>query len=230
MNIDIERNNRIYINNGNPHLLALIDGPMRCVLDIGCGSGANAHLIKQKYPHVSVSGVTISGNEADSARTILDNCWVFDVEGAFPEDLLSLKFDTLIFSHVLEHLKNPASVLAQVVNLLEPNGQVLIAVPNVLNWRQRLEFLFGRFEYQNHGIMDNTHLRFFTYYTATRYLLAECPHLTLTHQYAPGTVPLWYLRRKLLPEKWCSVIDRFASARWPNLFGGQVIIRAIKTN
>ena len=134
-----------------------------------------------------------------------------------------------MFSHVLEHLKNPALVLARFVKLLESGGGVIIAVPNVLQWRQRVQFLRGRFEYESAGVLDDTHLRFFTYFTAAPYLLADCPELTVTHQSAPGSVPLWWLRRYLLPADWCAAVDRFGSQRWPNLFGGQVIIKAIKT-
>lgn len=76
--------------------------------------------------------------------------------------------------------------------------------------------------------MDDTHLRFFSYYTAAPYLLAECPELSIVHQSAPGSVPLWWLRRSLLPAAWSAAVDRLGSRRWPNLFGGQVLIKATK--
>ncbi len=224
----IARDERVYANAGNPALLDLLEGPVRNVLDVGCGAGDNAVLLKDRYPAASVSGVTVSAAEAAVARPRLDACWVFDIESELPEDFKESEFDTLVFSHVLEHLKNPAPALARFVKLLQPGGECLIAVPNVLQWRQRFQFLRGRFEYESSGVMDDTHLRFFTYYTAAPYLLAECPELTVTHQSAPGSVPLWWLRRYLLPNSWCEAVDRFGSQHWPNLFGGQVIIRAIK--
>lgn len=225
----IARDQRVYANAGNPALINLLEGPVRHVLDIGCGAGDNAALLKQRYPDASVSGVTCSAAEADIARQHLDACWVFDIEQELPEDLQEARCDTLVFSHVLEHLKNPAQVLARFVKILQPGGCCVIAVPNVLNWRQRLQFLRGRFEYETAGVMDDTHLRFFTFYTAAPYLLSDCPDLRITHQSAPGSVPLWWLRRSLLPADWCAAVDRFGSRRWPNLFGGQVIIKAIKT-
>jgi 2-polyprenyl-3-methyl-5-hydroxy-6-metoxy-1,4-benzoquinol methylase len=228
MNLSIARAERVYANAGNPPVLALLEGAVQRVLDVGCGAGDNAALIKRRYPQAHVSGVTISAAEASAAQSVLDACWVFDIETELPETLKHATFDTLVFSHVLEHLKNPAQVLARFVELLQPGGQVVIAVPNVLNWRQRYQFLCGRFEYASAGVLDDTHLRFFTYYTAAPYLLADCPELTVTHQSAQGGVPLWWLRRYLLPADWCAAIDRFGSQRWPNLFGGQVLIRATK--
>ena len=229
MNNSIARDKRVYTNAGNLGLIELLEGMVERVLDVGCGAGDNAALLKRRYPDAHVSGVTISAAEATAAGDWLDACWVFDIEAELPEDLRASTFDTLVFSHVLEHLKNPAAVLARFVYLLQPGGQVIIAVPNVLNWRQRLQFLSGRFEYESAGVLDDTHLRFFTYYTACPYLLAECPQLAVTHQSAPGSVPMWWLRRYLLPADWCAAIDRCGSQRWPNLFGGQVLIRAIKS-
>jgi 2-polyprenyl-3-methyl-5-hydroxy-6-metoxy-1,4-benzoquinol methylase len=223
------RDERIYSNAGNSALLDLLDGPVVRVLDVGCGAGDNTILLKQRYPSVSISGVTVSTSEAAAARPHLDACWVFDIEQVFPPDLQAARFDTLVFSHVLEHLRNPAEVLSRFVKLLDSGGTVLIAVPNVLQWRQRIKFLLGKFEYECAGVMDDTHLRFFTYYTAAHYLLAECPELTITHQSAPGSIPLWWLRRSVLPAAWSDAVDRLGSRHWPNLFGGQVLIKATKS-
>lgn len=137
-------------------------------------------------------------------------------------------YDTTLFSHVLEHLRDPASVLARFCELLAPGGTVIIAVPNVLSWRQRLEFLRGNFRYQAAGVMDDTHLRFFTYFTADEYLLAEAPHLDVVYKGVTGSVPLWLLRRYLLPQRWSERIDAWASRKWPNLFGTLVLIKARK--
>lgn len=118
----IARDERVYANAGNPSLLNLLDGPVRRVLDVGCGAGDNAMLLKQRYPSASISGVTVSAAEAAAARPLLDACWVFDIEQDFPPDLQAARFDTLVFSHVLEHLRNPAEVLAQFVKLLDSGG------------------------------------------------------------------------------------------------------------
>jgi SAM-dependent methyltransferase len=218
---------RCYDAPGNKALLEMSENCNR-VLDLGCGSGANASLLREKFANVEVFGVTLSEQEAVAASQKMERCWVLDLEEHIPPTLSDLRFDTLIFSHVLEHLRDPATVLARLSALLLPGGQVLIAVPNVLFWRERLLFMRGIFEYQPTGALDSTHLRFFTYETADRYLLAGNGSLSLSEKRADGSVPLWWLRRYVLPASICISIDLAGCRYWPNLFGSQVLIRAIK--
>lgn len=218
---------RIYSNQGNAPLIDMLSGCAR-LLDVGCGAGDNALCVKARYPDCLIYGVTHSAPEAEIAGKSMKHCWVFDIEGDLPPDLSGQRFDVLIFSHVLEHLRDPASVLSRFVSLLSEGGHVLIAVPNVLSWRMRLQFLFGRFEYESAGVLDDTHLRFFTYYTADQFLLAGTPNLSVLSKSATGSVPLWWLRRHLLPKSWCDRIDRWGCRHWPNLFGGQILIKAVK--
>jgi hypothetical protein len=129
---------------------------------------------------------------------------------------------------VLEHLRDPAAVLAHFTLLLRKDGEILIAVPNVLSWRNRLQFLGGDFEYESEGALDDTHLRFFTYFTADKFLLSKSPCLELAHKTVSGSVPLWWLRRYVFPRRLTEYFDRWGCRHLPNLFGGQVLIRAIK--
>lgn len=219
---------RVYCNAGNPPLINLLDKGCNKLLDIGCGAGDNAVLIKSAYNECSVYGITYSHAEAGHAQNRMVKCWVFDIENRLPSDLADQHFDCLVFSHVLEHLREPAQVLARFSRLLRKGGQVLIAVPNVLSWRMRLQFLKGNFTYESAGVLDDTHLRFFTYFTADQYLLSLSPDLEVTYKSASGSVPLWWLRRHVFPQAWCEVIDQWGCRHWPNLFGGQVLISAVK--
>lgn len=219
---------RVYSNRGNPPLIDLLGGERHRVLDIGCGAGDNAALLRERYPGCRVHGVTHAAREAELASRYMERCWVFDIEDSLPADLPEQRFDALIFSHVLEHLRQPAVVLSRFVELLDSGGVVLIAVPNILSWRQRVQFLRGRFEYQSSGALDDTHLRFFTYFTAARYLLAHAPALELQSQSATGSVPLWLLRRHIIPAEWSQAVDDLGCRLWPNLFGGQILLKAIK--
>lgn len=219
---------RIYSNKGNPPLVDLLDDGCTRILDIGCGAGDNASLIRLRHPRCEVSGITHSQAEATIAGEHLERCWVFDIEGDLPPDLCAKTFDVLIFSHVLEHVRDPDEILARFVMLLQRGGQVLIAVPNVLSWKMRMQFLRGRFEYESAGVLDDTHLRFFTFFTAAPYLLAKTRNLEIRTVSATGSVPLWLLRRHLFPRSWCDRIDRWGCRYWPNLFGGQVLIAARK--
>lgn len=219
---------RIYCNEGNLPLINLLEKNCNKLLDIGCGAGDNAVLVKSAHKECSVYGITHSQAEADLTQKRMVRCWVFDIESRLPSDLEDQRFDCLIFSHVLEHLRDPAEVLARFTRLLPDGGQVLIAVPNVLSWRMRLQFLMGNFNYESAGVLDDTHLRFFTYFTADKYLLSLSPDLKVKFKTVSGSVPLWWLRRHVFPRAWCEGIDRWGCRHWPNLFGGQVLISAVK--
>lgn len=218
---------RIYSNEGNAPLLDMLSGCTR-LLDVGCGAGDNARLVKARYPGCRIYGITHSRSEAEIAAKCMEHCWVFDLEDSPPADLSRQTFDVLVFSHILEHLRDPAALLSRFASLLSEGGQILIAVPNVLSWRMRLKFLLGRFEYESSGVLDDTHLRFFTYYTADQLLLSQTPNLTVLTKSTTGSVPLWFLRHHFLPKSLRDRIDQWGCRRWPNLFGGQILIKAVK--
>ena len=134
----------------------------------------------------------------------------------------------MLFSHVLEHLRHPSDVLRAFTELLHPEGVVLIAVPNVLAWKQRWRFLTGRFEYTETGIMDRTHLRFLTYDTADTYLLNEIDELAIVLKTVTGSVPLWLARRHIFPLRLSELCDSLGCRLAPNLFGTQIILSAKK--
>lgn len=224
----MENIERVYANAGNEPLIGLLKLPVQRVLDIGCGSGGNAQLIKIHFSQSEIFGITHSNAEADVARHYMNHCWIADIESKLPANLADEKFDVLVFSHVLEHLRDPAIDLARFVHLLKQGGQVLIAVPNVLSWRMRIQFLFGKFEYASGGVLDDTHLRFFTYFTADKLLISQIPELELVSKTTTGSVPLWLLRRHIFTKSLSNKIDEWGCSRWPNLFGGQILIRAIK--
>ena len=164
---------RVYSNNGNASLLNLLDQSFNSVLDIGCGAGDNAVLVKAMKRDCEIFGITCSASESAIAQERMTKCWVADIEDNLPGGLIDQTFDVLIFSHVLEHLRDPATVLARYSRLLRRGGQLVIAVPNIVSWAMRFQFLLGDFRYQSSGVLDDTHLRFFTFFTADGYLLAK---------------------------------------------------------
>jgi 2-polyprenyl-3-methyl-5-hydroxy-6-metoxy-1,4-benzoquinol methylase len=218
---------RVYKNDGNVPLIDLLDPGVGRILDVGCGAGDNANLVNSRHPNCEIHGITYSATEADIARKRMTSCQVWDIESEIPDDLNAMRFDAIIFSHVLEHLRDPGSVVNSLSQLLRSRGTVLIAVPNTLSWATRLRFLRGDFEYQSSGVLDDTHLRFFTYLTADRYLLVKSPHLKLVSKSVTGSVPLWLLRRHILPRNWSTFIDKLGCRLWPNLFGDQVLLKAV---
>jgi SAM-dependent methyltransferase len=134
--------------------------------------------LKQELADRYVAGITHSKLEAERARGVLDQVVIADLETFDFRDLA--QFDCIICSHVLEHLRNPGEVLKRSSAALAPGGVILIALPNALYWRQRLQFLLGRFRYTEGGLMDNTHVVFFDWATAQQLVtgaglrLADC--------------------------------------------------------
>jgi 2-polyprenyl-3-methyl-5-hydroxy-6-metoxy-1,4-benzoquinol methylase len=218
---------RVYRNSGNAPLLSLLEGHVGRVLDVGCGAGDNARLLASRFPRCEVTGITYSAAEAAAARAAMTTCWVADIEADLPQQLRADRFDVLIFSHVLEHMRDPAATLNKFVQLLRAGGVAVIAVPNVLSWATRWRFVRGDFEYASDGVLDDTHLRFFTYLTAERYLVGRCPGLTMLSKTVTGSVPLWLLRRYLFPRGLSRRIDRLGCRLWPNLFGDQILLKAV---
>ncbi len=136
------------------------------VLDVGCGAGSLGGIIKNYGNYVA--GVTISKEEAAIARKKLDKVFVFDVEKKLPK---LGAYDVILFGDILEHLRDPWSVLAKFRKCLAEHGRVVVSVPNIATWNIRLGLLSGKFHYTKTGLMDETHIRFFTSKTARQLVL-----------------------------------------------------------
>lgn len=131
------------------------------VLDIGCGRGTLGRFLKKNYS-CHVTGIEIVESNLQYAREILDEVHLGNIEEM---DIYQLgkKFDYIIFSDSLEHLLEPEKVLDKVKAILSHEGKILLSMPNVRNFRVTFPLLFAdQWEYQNDGLLDRTHLRFFT--------------------------------------------------------------------
>jgi 2-polyprenyl-3-methyl-5-hydroxy-6-metoxy-1,4-benzoquinol methylase len=138
----------------------------RCVLDIGCGLGVLSEAIRKKG--YVVWGIEINQEAANRALLRIDHVINEDVlQFEKIESIIGNKrFEYIIFSNILEHLYDPCLTIKNYLKFLKPNGWVLISVPNVAVWFNRLRLLFGNFDYTDTGTMDKTHIRFFTFKTA----------------------------------------------------------------
>jgi len=216
---------QIYQNDGNQLVLNMLRPDARRILDIGCGAGDNARVLLTTRPGTKIVGITLSPAEAAIAGAYLERVHIADVE-ASDLSFITGTFDAIVCSHVLEHLKDPAAVLRRAVRFLKDGGQVVVAVPNVLELRNRVRLLMGRFDYEDAGVMDRTHLHFFTWYTATKALIDPIPELRLERKVTEGSLPLWWLRRLVLPTRASHWFDELATQAFPNLFGWQIVICA----
>lgn len=218
-----------YVNAGNPLVLSMVPQGVRRALDVGCGGGDNARRLRAMHPGIEVVGLTHSAAEAEIAVPHMDKVHVIDLENGLTDVAMAewgTSFDLLLFSHVLEHLIDPVSVLRRCLTRLSPSGHVLIAVPNVLEWRTRMQFLRGRFVYADHGILDRTHMRFFTYHTAPAELVAPIQGLDLLDRRGRGSAPLGLLRRFGAARGLCTVLDRAGVAQWPNFCSRETVMLA----
>jgi 2-polyprenyl-3-methyl-5-hydroxy-6-metoxy-1,4-benzoquinol methylase len=147
-------------NNSHYQLLDLVGG-RKSVLDVGCATGFLAQALVERG--CVVSGIEYDVDAAEQARQHLDQLVVGDLnEIDLAEAFGGRTFDVIILGDVLEHLVDPAVVLAGLVILLAPGGSVVISVPNVAHGSMRLALLQGSWDYRELGLMDRTHIRFFT--------------------------------------------------------------------
>jgi 2-polyprenyl-3-methyl-5-hydroxy-6-metoxy-1,4-benzoquinol methylase len=153
-----------------------------------------------------------------------------DVED--PETLDSLRgaFDRVIFMDVLEHLVDPSAVLRNVRGILETDGRIVVTGPNVAYWAVRKDLLLGRWTYVDAGILDRTHLHFYTI-SGWRSLIEVAGYTVIAAEAAEGMLPLQHLllkvpglRRAIL--RFCDVVVR----TWPSLFAISVLIEAAPKN
>lgn len=156
-----------YYDNVNPELFARIPATARRILEIGCGVGEFARAVRAANPDTEYWGVELFAEAADAASALLDAVIVGDIETTEVMARLDRArgdrlFDVLIFGDVLEHLNDPWRILAELRTRVSPGGVCVACVPNVSNWRLIKEQLSGRWTYTDAGLLDRTHLRFFT--------------------------------------------------------------------
>jgi 2-polyprenyl-3-methyl-5-hydroxy-6-metoxy-1,4-benzoquinol methylase len=168
------------------------------VLDVGAWTGAHGSWLVAERDAV-VDGVELDPDAAAAVEgyrqltvgSIEDEA----VRASLPRD----EYDAVLFLDVLEHLVDPAAVLAAALEWLRPGGVVLCSIPNVAHWRVRLALLGGRWDYQDSGLLDRTHLRWFTRATA-RALVADCGY-DITWEDATVPVPHRAIPRRLFPPR-----------------------------
>ena len=153
-----------YYENVNPDLLQFMPAHAGRVLEVGCGSGAFGKAYKQMNPASCYIGIELFEQVAEAARQHLDRVVCGDVETLSLEQMLKPeeKIECLVYGDVLEHLRDPWRVLRQHAGVLTDGGIVVACIPNVQHWSVLQSLLFGQWRYEDQGLLDRTHLRFFT--------------------------------------------------------------------
>lgn len=168
------------------------------VLEVGCACGATLLKIKERFPNAEIYGIECNTASAAIASGFAD-VKSLDIEQAqLDYDIQS--FDYILFADVLEHLRDPGRVLRKMKPYLKANGAMIASIPNIMHYTVVSDLLNGNFTYQDAGILDRTHLRFFT--------LAEIVRLFTACGY---TLPV--IQSKQLPQSSQSkeLVDRLVS-------------------
>ena len=194
------------------HYICEFVGKNKKVLDVGCGEGDLAKLLSE-HNQCEIWGIEISENSAKKAdrycKTVINED-VESVDHVFPENY----YDVILFADVLEHLKDPLEVLVKFKRYINENGIIICTLPNIAHISIRIALMQGKWSYEDSGILDETHLRFFTKTTATE-LIEKANYRTESMKISP--------RVPNVSSPWlANLLFNF----FPKLFAYQFIIKA----
>ena len=176
------------------------------VLDVGAGEGGFIQTLKANLNLSSVWAIepSLSAKKID-ADTVLE----LNVEGSL-DQLPNQYFDLVIFNDVLEHLEDPWNVLKRIKSCLAENGEIIISVPNFLFIHTFKRVLLGDFRYEDFGVMDKTHLRFYTKKSLIR-MLNECGYRV---EYIEGINGFYTWKYKVLSVCTFGLIKNWLHQQW----------------
>src|SRR5580704_1343799 len=151
-----------YPDQANNDLLERIPLDARVVLDVGCNTGALSAAYRRLNPRARLLGIDKDPAAAGQAARRLDQVAVVDVEHDPMPFALDRPIDCIVYGDVLEHLSDPWAVLRRHAEVLSDDGTMLICVPNMQHWSFADRLLRGTWKYEPTGLLDETHLRWFS--------------------------------------------------------------------
>lgn len=165
------QDNYPYFEEINPGVIRCIGSGLK-ILDIGCGYGCLGEAMVKK--NNIVYGIDISSTAIERAKKRLHFACVADINklDTLPGEIKRKSFDVVILADVLEHVYDPMGLLKKTKSFLKDDGRIILSIPNVASWAIRLQLLFGYWNYTTSGVLDRTHIRFFTLTSALRLLRA----------------------------------------------------------
>lgn len=151
-----------YFNTVRKEILPFIPRSVNKALEVGCGAGSTLVYLKTSGLVRYAAGFDINSEQLEIAKKngvdFVSTIDPLDIKYEFVKD----DFDIILLLDVLEHMIDPWTALKNITRHLTHNGRVILSIPNVQNLRVIVPLIFGKWEYKNAGILDKTHLRFFT--------------------------------------------------------------------
>lgn len=173
------------------------------VLELGCATGHMSDYFRRLGCKVTGVDINPAVKPEISGDLNLNSTWKkIKTKGIF---------DIVFASAILEHLPAPETTLQLIKSVLKPNGILIVTLPNIAHWRQRLKILQGIWEYEDYGLLDRTHLRFFNYFTAQQ-LITSAGFTIKTIKIDPAGGVKYF---------------NWLIKRWPNLYAYQICIQAV---
>jgi SAM-dependent methyltransferase len=152
----------LYFNNTRLDILPLLPKYSETILEIGCGNGATLKHLKDYGKCKEATGIELTEYAALEAKQVIDKILIGDAEEII-KTIESNTYDLVLCLDILEHLVDPWLMIEQISRVLKKGGVIISSIPNIRTIRVISKLaLFGKFEYEEAGIMDKTHLRFFT--------------------------------------------------------------------
>ncbi len=190
--------------------------PPSKILDLGCSSGLLAERLREM-------GHQVTGVDNKELPGVGDRTSAFfkaDLNDGIPPEV-GTGFDIVLAGDVIEHLVDPGNLMDQVRGVMSPEGTAIFCVPNFAHWYPRFRSTLGMFDYDQRGILDATHLHFFTRRSITKLIRR---HGYSTSRIIPVGLPLDSLDITGAKPRWIRLVDHSLLALWPTMFGYQFII------
>lgn len=150
-------------SNYNPDLLEMIPTNLKRVVEVGCSSGALAQAYAGINPDCIYTGIEIDPDFAEVAKATCHEVICGDIEHFTDELFLQLfPSDCWIFGDTLEHLYDPWALLQRIKPHLAPTAEIIACIPNAQHWSIQVKLNCGLFRYEDQGLLDRTHIRWFT--------------------------------------------------------------------
>jgi 2-polyprenyl-3-methyl-5-hydroxy-6-metoxy-1,4-benzoquinol methylase len=158
----MQEKNSKYFNDIRWDIINLIPVGKNRILELGCGTGNTGKVLKEQNKALEVIGIEKIPSIAESARAKLDTVITADIE-TFKMPFDNEYFDYVIAADILEHLYNPWLIVNTLNTYIKKGGYLIASIPNIRHWEIMKDLIFKReWNYRSDGVLDNTHLRFFT--------------------------------------------------------------------